>query len=77
MQKLRLSDAKTGSNLRILGVEEPDNAHVLRLCELGFVPGASLKMHRNCEDKSPLIVDINDARMCVEKSLAQCFWVET
>jgi len=77
MQKLRLSDAKPGSSLKIVSVQEPDNAHVLRLCELGFVPGARLSVQRNQHDKSPLIVDINDVRMCLEMSLAQYFWVES
>gem|GEM_PF-6863373 len=77
MQQTRLSDVKSSPNLRIVRVEEQMNQHIVRLCELGFVPGARLAILRQTKPSAPMIVTINNAQICVERSLAQCFWVES
>ena len=73
MQKL--SEAPCGPKLRLISVDEPRNPHVSRLCELGFVPGALLRIVKETKVHTPMLVEINGAFMCIERSLAHSFWV--
>jgi Fe2+ transport system protein FeoA len=75
-QMQKLSEAKSGVLLRLASVDELQNAHVLRLCELGFVPGAGLEITRDTPSTMPVLVEINGALLCVERNLAEHFWVE-
>ena len=76
MQQHRLSEAKYGALLRLTKVDRPNNAHVLRLCELGLVPGALLEIARDTTLAMPLLILVNGTQLCIERSLAANFWVE-
>jgi len=70
-----LSEAPSGTDLRLMSVDEPHSPHVSRLCELGFVPGSLIRIVRETKVQAPMLVEINGAFMCIERSLAVSFWV--
>lgn len=75
MRRLTLSDLKPGERARVqscLG----EGATFQRLCEMGFVEGASLRLVRYAPFGDPLEVELHDYHLSLRKAEASMIQVE-
>jgi Fe2+ transport system protein FeoA len=73
---IRMSYLPTGAMAALSFVDDETNCHVLRLCELGFVPGAYIQVLRKGTKGSPFLLRCNEIDLCLDAELAEKFWVE-
>lgn len=71
-----LADLSVGQSA-ILGKAQAFTPVVLRLVEMGMVPGAAVTMRRMAPLRDPLEIDVNGTRVCLRKADAALFVVET
>lgn len=69
----RLSRAGIGATWVLLKIENPQDPHVIRLCEMGLVQGARLEVLRMGTSGAPFLIRANDIDLCVEEELTDHF----
>ncbi len=75
---LCLAELKPGRRARIQRIDaEPGDADMLRLMELGFVPGQDVRCIKCAPLGDPLEVRIMHYNLCIRKSEAAKIYVET
>jgi Fe2+ transport system protein FeoA len=71
----RLADGTVDEELRVVAVTRM-NETLLRLMEMGLVPGAVLRVRRRAAFGGPLEIDIGQTRICMRKETAHTIVVE-
>jgi Fe2+ transport system protein FeoA len=71
----KLADSTVDMELRVVAVTRM-NETVLRLMEMGVVPGALLRVRRRAAFGGPLEIDIGQTRICMRHETAGTIVVE-
>lgn len=58
-------------------IDNEEDCHVLRLCELGLIPGVSVELLKTGANGSPFLLRFNETDLCVDADLVKNFWVES
>lgn len=72
----RLSDTPQGTTVRISHLDGDVDATVVRLMEMGLIPGADIRVTRRAPLGDPLEIHVKDTRVCLRRADARRFVVD-